>query len=81
MVNSSCTRATRQSASVIRVGVTYMNICVSRCLKEELSWAIDKWLRLIINTVLFITVIYITKNLKNKTVFNLKLLYALLYDP
>ena len=35
-----------------------MNVRVSKCLKEELSWAIDKRLR--------------TKNLKNKTVFSLK---------
>ena len=31
----------------------YVNIRVSRHLKEELSLAIDKWLRLIINTMLF----------------------------
>ena len=36
--------------------------------KEELSWAIDKRLRLIINTMFS----YTTKNLKNKAVFNLK---------
>ena len=42
---------------VLRVGVAYVNVHVSRCLKEELSWAIDKWLRLIINTMLFKTVI------------------------
>ena len=34
-----------------------MNISVLRHLKEELAWAIDKRLRLIINTVLFETVI------------------------
>ena len=57
MVKSSCTRETRQSASVIRVGVAYMNVRVSRRLEEELSLAIDKRLRLIINTMLFKTVI------------------------
>ena len=41
---------------VIRVGVAYVNVHVLRRLKEELAWAID-WLRLIINTVLFKTVI------------------------
>ena len=51
MVNSSYTRVTIQSASVIMVGVAYMNIRVSKHLKEELSWAVDKWLRLIINTI------------------------------
>ena len=46
-------RVTRQNASVIRVGVAYVNVCVLRHLKEELAWAIDKRLRLIINTMLF----------------------------
>ena len=39
------------------VGVAKMNIRVLRRLKEELAWAIDKWLRLIINIMLFKTVI------------------------
>ena len=49
MVKSNCTRVTRWSSSVIRatVGVTYVNICVSTRLKEELIWAIDKRIRLI----------------------------------
>ena len=47
----------RWSAAVIRVGVAYMNIRILRCLKEELSWAIDKGLRLLINIVLFKTVV------------------------
>ena len=34
-----------------------MNVCVLRHLKEELAWAIDKWLQLIINKMLFKTVI------------------------
>ena len=33
--------------SVIKVGVAYMNVSVLRCLKEELTWAIDKWLQVI----------------------------------
>ena len=41
----------------MRVGVEYVNIRVSRHLKEKLSWATDKWLQLIINTMLFKTVI------------------------
>ena len=36
--------------------------------KEELAWAIDKQLRLIINATLFKAVIYTTKNLKNKAI-------------
>ena len=57
MVKSSYTRETIRSASVIRVGVAYANVRVSGRLKEELDWAIDKRLRLIINTMLFKTVI------------------------
>ena len=34
------TKVTRQSTSVIKVGVAYVNICVLKHLKE-LSWAID----------------------------------------
>ena len=40
-----------------KVGVAYVNESISRCLKEELGCAIDKWLWLIINTTLFKTVI------------------------
>ena len=42
-------------------GVTYVNICILKNLKEELAWAIDKWLwdtNVIKNS-------YTTKNLKN----------------
>ena len=41
----------------IKVGVAYMNVCVSKQLKEELAWAIDKWLRVISNKMLFKTVV------------------------
>ena len=51
------------------MGVAYVNERMLRRLKEELSWAIDKPLWLIINTML---VICTTKNLKNKAIFNLK---------
>ena len=37
--------------------VAYVNVCVSKLLKEELAWAIDEQLWLIINTMLFKTVI------------------------
>ena len=33
----------------------YMNIFVSKCLKEELAWAIDKWLWVVSNKMLFKT--------------------------
>ena len=45
------------SASVIKVGVAYVNVRVSKSLKEELAWAIDKRLRVISNKMLFKTVI------------------------
>ena len=50
--------------------------------KKRLTWAIDKWLPLTINAMLFKSVIRTTNNQKNKAVFNLKtILYALLCDP
>ena len=39
------------------MGVAYVNVCVSRHLKEELAWALDKWLRVVSNKMLFETVI------------------------
>ena len=39
---------TRRCASVIKVGVVYVNIHILRCLKE-LAWAIDKCLQVISN--------------------------------
>ena len=47
----------------------YVNVRVSRHLKEELAWVIDKWLWAISNKML---VVYTTKKLKNKAVLNLK---------
>ena len=57
VIKSSCTVVTRQSASVINVGVAYVNVRVSKSLKEELAWAIDKRLRVVSNKMLFKTVI------------------------
>ena len=48
------------------VCVAYINICVSRRLKQELAWAIDKWLWVINSTVFS----YAIKKLKNKAVLN-----------
>ena len=50
--------------------MAYVNVRISKCLKVELGWAIDKRVRLVINKMLFKS--YITKNLKNKAFFNLK---------
>ena len=41
----------------MKVGVTYVNVRISRHLKEELIWVIDKWLRVISSEMLFETVI------------------------
>ena len=38
------------------MGVAKMGVQVSRHLKEELAWAIDKWLKFISNIMLFKTV-------------------------
>ena len=45
VVKSSCTRVKRQCTSVIKVGVVYV------------AGAVDKWLQVISNTMLFKTVI------------------------
>ena len=47
--------------------MAYMNVCISKRLKEELAWAIDKWLCVISIKMLFKTVVRTTKKLKNKT--------------
>ena len=39
------------------MGVVYMDVNISRRLKEELAWAIDKWLQVISNIMLLETVI------------------------
>ena len=58
----------------MKVGATvvYVNIRILRRLKEELAQAIDKQLWVISYKMLFKTVNYITKKLKNKAVLNLK---------
>ena len=55
VVKSSCTSVTRWSASVIKVDVAYVNVRISRRLKEELAWVIDKRLWAISNKMLFKT--------------------------
>ena len=36
------------------MGVVYVGVvCISRLLKEELAWAVDKWLWVISNILLF----------------------------
>ena len=46
---NSCTQATRWSTLVTKVGVVCVGVVVLRCLKEELAWAIDKWVQVISN--------------------------------
>ena len=37
----------------VKVGVVYVNVRISKWLKEELAWAIDKRLQVISNKMLF----------------------------
>ena len=37
--------------------MAYVNVYILRHLKEKLAWAIDKWLQVISDTVLFKTVV------------------------
>ena len=64
----------------VKVSVVYVNVHVSKRLKEELAWAIDKWLWAISNKMLLKTVIplriYRINHFKSSTI-----LYALLCDP
>ena len=53
----------------MNVGVAYFGVCVLRLLKEEVSWAIDKWLWVICN-LCCLKQLYHYKELKNKTVDN-----------
>ena len=39
------------------MGVAYVNVSISRHLKEELDWAMDKQFQLSINKIVFKTVI------------------------
>ena len=68
VITNSCTWVTRESASVIKVGVAYVNMCISRHLTEELDWAIDKklWISGLFKNS------YTTKNIKNKAILNIK---------
>ena len=52
--------------------MAYINVHVSRRLKEELAWATDKHLWVISNQMLFKRVIRTTKKLKNKAILKLK---------
>ena len=53
VIYNSCSEVTRRSASVIKVGVVDIDVRVSSHLKEELTWAIDKRLRVISTIMLF----------------------------
>ena len=60
--------------------MAYVNIRVSKSLKEELAWAMHKRLRVVSNKMLFKTVI--PQKTKEKSRFKFKtILYALLCDP
>ena len=61
VIKSSCTRVTRKRASVLKVGVAYINIYMSKHLKEELAYAIDKWFHIISFVPLYKMVILLRK--------------------
>ena len=46
---NNCTQATRRNSLVIKVSVVCTEVGVSRHLKEDLAWAIDKGLQVIGN--------------------------------
>ena len=46
--------------------MAYVNVCISRGLKEELAWVIDKCLLVVSNKMIFKTVIRTTTKLKKK---------------
>ena len=43
----------RRSTSVIKVGVVDVGVHISSHVKEEMTWAVDKWLRIISSMMLF----------------------------
>ena len=43
---------------VTKMSVAYMNVHVSRLLKEELAWAIDKWYQVISNIRCYLKQLY-----------------------
>ena len=49
-----CMSPPPRSASVLKVGMVDVDVCVLSHLKEELAWATDKRLRVISTIVLFI---------------------------
>ena len=58
----------------------YVNVRLSKSLKEGLAWAIDKRLRVVSNKMLFKTVVPLVNKEKNRLKFK-TILYALLCDP
>ena len=59
-----------------------MNICISRHLKEEMAWDIDKQLWVISDKMLFKMVTYATEKMKNRVVSYFKtILYVFLLGP
>ena len=55
--SSQLTGLQLHSSNYVQHGVAYINICVSKHSKEELSWAVDEWLQVISNKILFKMVI------------------------
>ena len=53
VIYNSCSEETQRSTSVIKMGVVNVDVCVLSHLKEELTWAIHKRLRVISTIMLF----------------------------
>ena len=65
----------------MKVGVVDVDVCVSSQLKEELAWALGKWL-LVISTIMLFKNSKTTKELKGTSHFKFKtILYTLLCGP
>ena len=48
----------------MKMRVVYVGMSILRCLKEELTWAMDRWLWTTSNKLLGKTIIHITRELK-----------------
>ena len=67
----------------MKVGVVDIDVHVSSCLKEELAWAVDKWLRVIIIHYKIILIMIIQGihsawflDIRISTCFKIKLFYT-----
>ena len=60
--------------------MAYMNVHVSKSLKEELAWATDKRLQ-VISSIMLVKTVILLRNLRIKSFKTYLILYALLCGP